>query len=58
MLMMVSKEDAAWQCSQLFPGASCRMRDDWMLQQRRMQRAAAQEVGHGDARAQAQVAKI
>jgi hypothetical protein len=29
----------AWECSQLFPGASCRLRDDWRLHQRRLQRA-------------------
>ncbi|KAK9814732.1 hypothetical protein WJX72_010670 [[Myrmecia] bisecta] len=41
-------EGAEWQCSMLFPGAGCRMADDWLLEQmrerRREQKAAMQKL--------------
>ena len=42
--MQAAGEGAPWACRALFEGASCAMSDDWLLQQRRLQRARHQEA--------------
>ena len=42
--MQAAGEGAPWACRALFDGASCAMSDDWLLQQRRLQRARQQEA--------------
>ena len=42
--MQAAGEGAPWACRALFEGASCAMSDDWLLQQRRLQRARQQEA--------------
>ena len=42
--MQAAGEGAPWACRGLFEGASCAMSDDWLLQQRRLQRARQQEA--------------
>ena len=37
-------EGAPWACRALFEGASCAMSDDWLLQQRRLQRVRQQQA--------------
>jgi len=37
-------EGAPWACRLLFEGASCSMGDDWLLQQRRLQRARQRDA--------------
>lgn len=42
--MQAAGEGAPWACRALFAGASCAMSDDWLLQQRRLQRVRQQEA--------------
>jgi len=42
--LQAAGEGAPWACSLLFEGASCRMSDDWQLQQRRLQRTRQREA--------------